>query len=131
MTQGYEEVYSAPHKPSQMSHAAGCASGKTADAGRCTGDDQLVSVQDMVSRVQDAPGFYYTQGGDTAQRTRGIRHQSRSHKRGGGHRGTAHHTYLLEGPALARHRDPATKLSKAMNLVYNNQANIHNNMLMR
>lgn len=28
-------------------------------------------------------------------------------------------------------KDPFAKVAKAMNLVYNNQANIHNNMLMR
>jgi hypothetical protein len=84
-------------------------------------EDQLVSVQEMVSRVQDAPSFYYTQTGDVAQRSRGIRHQSKLHKKGaGGHRAAGHHAYLLEGPALTRHRDPASKLSKAMNLVYNN-----------
>lgn len=95
-------------------------------------EDQLVSVQEMVPRVQDASSFYYSQSGDMAQRSRAIRHQSKQHRKGaGGHRPAAHHAYHAEGPALSRHRDPASKLSKAMNLVYNNQANIHNNMLMR
>jgi len=86
-----------------------------------TQNSQLVSVQEMVSRVPDAPSFYYTQTGDMVQRSRGLRHQSKLHKKGGGgHRTAGYQAYLPEGPALTRHRDPAAKLSKAMNLVYNN-----------
>ena len=56
------------------------------------------------------------------QRSRGgIRHQSKLHKKGGGgQRASGNPAYLLEGPALTRHRDPVSKLNKAMNLVYNN-----------
>ena len=105
----------------RRSNHSGAMSGKTADARGQIRDDQLTSVQEMVSHVQDAPGFYYSQAGEMVQRTRAIRHQPKLHKKGaGGHRTTSHHAYLLEGPALARQRDPASKLSKAMNLVYNN-----------
>ena len=114
----------------RRSNHSGGRAGKTAD-GR--GEDHLDTVQETGSRFQDAPSFYYTQSGNSdAHRPRGMRQQSKPHRKGaGGARAAGHPAYLLEGPALARHRDPVSKLNKAMNLVYNNQANIHNNMLMR